>query len=186
MDDKKEKTVSWKNWISMIIILAMIIFVSFFNSQSQILFPDQNEKRADNNTSFAENTTNIDANITMNDDIYFKKLATVSLKTIAENLNCINKGGKNKNFTDIERCGKFLRENTNNSLRTMNQLNVSSSMQVTFEEYKNALINYNIGGEKLEIGAINRNASQMGDAIKHIENGNVGINNMTTFFQNKT
>lgn len=127
-------------------------------------------------TDTANNNTSI---IGVN-DTYFKNWVTISFKTMAENLNCISEAGKNRNFTDMERCGKFLSQNSDNALRFINEYNVSPSMRVVLEEYKKALESYNIGGVKLETGARNRNASQMGNAIKYIEGGTASVNNVTT------
>ena len=182
MNDKKEKTTVWK--MPIIIMLAMVIIVLLFNSQSSSPYRDQNENISiENNKNVTGNdvvTMDNGTNIIRDNDTYFKNWVTVSFKTIAENLDCISKAGKNRNFTDMERCGKFLSQNSDNNLRFINGYSVSSSMQTTLEEYKEALENYNIGGIKLETGAKNRNASQMGDAIKYIEMGTTGVKNVTT------
>lgn len=182
MSDKKEKTITWKNWMSIIIILAMIIIVLLFNNQSSSLYPGQNKNVSiENNANVNGSDTNIINNstkVTSDNDTYFKNWVTVSVKTMTENLNCISKAGKNRNFTDMERCGKFLSENSNNSLRSIDEYNVSPPMQITLEEYKKALQNYNIGGVKLETGARNRNVSQMGDAIIYIERGATDVDNI--------
>lgn len=194
MDDKKEKTGFWQSWMTIAILLAFTLMVVWFNSQSPSIRPEPDENISigngthvpiGNGTNFTiENGANIstgneenipignNTNVQMDIDTSFQNWIVLSFKVIDENLECISKAGNKRNFTDMERCGKFLGDNSNISLRHINEYNnVSSSMKTVLDEYEKALKDYNIGGIKLEIGARNGNVSQMGDAIGDIQNG---------------
>jgi hypothetical protein len=180
MDDKEEKKGFWQSWMIIAVLAILAIMVFIFNPY---MISKQNENISigngtkDNGTNVEGNTNVTDNSIVpMDNDTFFKTMVEVNSRTIFENLDCISRAGKTKNFSETERCGKFLSDNANLFLRHLNGYNVSTYLQETLGEYKNALSYYNIGGTKLEIGARSRNLSQMGDAIKYIQNGTIYIN----------
>jgi hypothetical protein len=194
MDDKEEKKGFWRSWMTITILLALTIMVAFLFSSHSPYIPYQNENTSIGNGTNVEGSTNIVGNgtnvegstnivgnstIVMDNDTFFKTAVRVNFGTISEDLNCISAAGKNRNFNETERCGKLLSENANLSLMHVSGYNVSHPLQTALNEYKNALEYYNIGGTKLEIGARNRDLSQMGNAIGDIQNGTVRINMVT-------
>ena len=185
-NDKKEKTGFWRSWMTIAVLAALTVMVFIFNSQSPSIRLDQNVNVSiSNGTNIAGNGTGNDTDITnsniaiINNDTFFKNSVEVNLAVILENLNCISEAGRNRNFNATERCGKFLSESSNIYLRNARGYNVSPSLQPALEQYKSALEFYNIGGTRLEIGARNRNLSQMGDAIEYIQNGTTNVNRVT-------
>jgi hypothetical protein len=180
MDDKKEKKGFWRSWMTIAVLAALTIMVLIFNSQSPSML-SQNENISIGNGTNVEGSTNVmdNSTIPMDNDTFFKSVVKVNLGVISEDLNCISRAGQTRNFNETERCGKLLSENANMSLRHVSGYNVSHPLQATLDEYKKALEYYNIGGAKLEIGARNRDLSQMGDAIGYIQNGTARINVIT-------
>jgi len=192
MDDKKEKTGFWQSWMTIALLLAMTLMVVWFNSQGPIVRsePDENISIGNNvNISIGNNVNMSIANDTnvptekMNNDTFFKNWVSVSFDVIKENLDCISTAGYKKDIVNMERCGRFLSDNSNTSLKNINEYSISSSMQKLSDEYRQALEDYNAGGTILEIGAKNENASQMGLAAKYIQSGNMHIEVVNVLFQ---
>lgn len=201
MNDEKEKKGFWQSWMTIAILLTLTIMVIIFNSQGPSIRSEQNENIpignvinippghdnitgrniTDGDTNITVRGTNITGNniAIMDNDTYFRKMVEVNLGEIYFNLKCISRAGQTQNFSETERCARFLSENSNLSLRHANDYNVSSSIQNAVREYKNALEYYNIGGTKLAIGARNRNASQMNDAVEDIQNGTAHVDKTT-------
>lgn len=174
MDDKKEKKGFWQSWMTITILMALTIMVFIFNSQGPSIRSEQDENISignsinveDNNANITDNST-----IIMDNDTYFKKSVEVNIGVIIDDLNCISEAGKNRDVNATERCGTFLRENSNIYLTSLSRYNVSNSLQTALDDYKKALEYYNAGGSKLETGARNKNTSQIIDAIEYIQNG---------------
>lgn len=123
--------------------------------------------------NYTEKTFNVAPN---SDDENFTKWLTMSNLLISNDLGCIVTAAKNQNFTDTERCGKFLKEDSDRSLNDSNlHNNISVSLVPVFNQYKDALKNYNLGGEYLETGAKNQNATQMEMGSRYIDIANKGV-----------
>ncbi len=211
MDDRKEKTKFWQNWMTIIILLSITIMVIWSNIQGPAIRSEIDENISINNGTYVSESnvrseidknipigggihsqigynknvqigsdSNIlsenDANILtnkMDNDTFFQNWVTVSFDVINSNLNCISESSYKKDFANIEKCGKFLEENSNISLKSINEYNnISPHIKIISDEYEIALKNYSIAGKKLAVGAKNKNVSQMGDAIVYIQDGN--------------
>lgn len=180
MNNRKEKSWIGKNLVLIMVILATVLIVillngqSLFNGQSSNPISDQNVSIG-NNTNMS-NETNADKD--------FKNWLSLSFMPIYNDLDCISKAGKNQNFSDTELCGKLLKEDSNRSLRQISKYNVSISLQASLDEYKKSLEYYNIGGLNLEIGARNRNVTQMVEATRYIQNGTENMYIVTNILNN--
>ncbi len=120
----------------------------------------------------SENDTNILSN-KMDNDTFFQNWVATSFDVIDANLKCISESSYKKDFANIEKCGRFLEENSNISLRDIKEYdNISPHTKIISDEYESALKDYNIAGNKLTIGARNKNVSQMGYAIEYIQDAN--------------
>lgn len=144
------------------------------------------------NSTGAQTGTGVDTqadNVTalpMDDDTFFETWVMMSYKAINENLFCISKASGDQNLSSIEECGRRLRENTNISLRDIDKHGANFSRKIVVEEYKKALIFYNIGGMDLEIGAKSENVPQMNYAVENIKNGTVHVELVDKMLYGKT
>lgn len=173
-DKNNEKTWIGQNLTLVVIILVttLIAILFLFNGQnsSPNLISDQSIS-VRNNINIS-NITDISNGTNVTDkDKDFKNWFSLSFMLIYNDLDCISKAGKNQNFSDTELCGKLLKENSNRSLEQISRHNVSITLQTVLEEYKKSLEYYNVGGINLEIGARNRNMTQIIEATKYIRNG---------------
>jgi len=104
----------------------------------------------------------------------FRTWFVLSYGPIREDLKCISKAAKSENMSRTETCARILKENSNRSLNQIesyNVTNISTTVRSGLSIYKISLENYNKGGEILETGTRNKNASIMGTAIQYIQNG---------------
>jgi hypothetical protein len=195
MNKEKEEPKFWQSWMTIVVLLAVVVMVAWFNSQNPTMRPGENIKTgngthvpigngADVQTGNGADiqTGNVDTQVEkstvvpMDGDTFFKTWIALSFGAINENLDCLSKASVFRNLVDIELCGKSLADNSNSSLRHMNEYaNISTSMKTASDEYKKALENYNIGGANIAIGAHNNNLSQMSNAIGYIQNGTAHI-----------
>lgn len=195
MEDEKEKKF-WQSWMTIVILLAVVVMVAWFNSQSPAIRLDENISIGNGTRVPIENSAGVQIGngadvqtgkstgvqienntvVQMDNDTFFKAWVAVSFKVINENLDCLYKAGEVRNLTSVEACGRLLAENSNSSLRHMSgYINVSTSLLAVSNEYKKALEDYNIGGVDIVIGAKNKNGSQMSNAIEYIQNGTAHI-----------
>lgn len=196
MDDEKEKTGFWQSWMTIAILSALVIMVIWSNIQTPSVRPESDENASMGNLTHAPTSNNANIvrseintqteNITdapADNDTIFKTWMALSFREIDENLYCISKESTFKNFAGIAKCGGLLANNSNFSMRH-STYDVSPSLQTVSDEYMRALEDYNIGGMKLEIGAKNKNESQMGDAIVYIQNGSAHIQLVDSMLNN--
>jgi hypothetical protein len=175
--NKEEKKGFWRSWMTIAILITLTIMVAIlFNGRAPYI--PQNENISTISNSGNSNVTAID------NDTFFKSSANVNIGVMSEDLKCISDAGKSKDFNGIEKCGKLLSEDANLSLKHA-EYNVSSPLQLSLKEYRDALEYYNIGGAKLEIGSRNRNVSQMAEAIGYIQNGTARISMVTYILNNE-
>ena len=199
MDDKKEKPGFWQSWMTITVLSALVIMVIWSNVQTPATRPESDEnismgnaahvpKNNDVNTGENEISAQAENNtdVPMDNDTFFKTWISMSFMAINENLDCISKASGIKNPAGVEVCSGFLANNSNISLKGIEQHNISSSMQNVSEEYIKALEDYNIGGARLEIGARNRNESQMRDAIGYIQNGTAHVKLVDAMLNNNS
>lgn len=206
MDDRKEKTGFWQSWMTITLLLAVAIMVFWFNSQgpavryegenvsvgngayvpigdnvdikteNNVDTPIENEKNSP--TSSGTNTSTG----RMDNDTFFKTWIGVSFNAINYDLDCISQAGYKKDIANVERCGGFLRNNSNLSLEDIDGYSISPSMNKLSNEYRQALLDYNAAGMYLETGAKNRNASQMAIGAKYLKSGNMHIEVVNILF----
>lgn len=212
MEDRKEKTKFWQSWMTVAILLGVTIMVIWFNAQGPAVRPEPDENISIVNSlrdskpisignnkpiSIGNNETisigsskhisiGNNTNVTekkMDNDTLFKTWVGVSFNAINDNLNCISQAGYKKDIVNVENCGIFLRANSNLSLENMNRYSISPSIQNMSDEYRKALEDYNVAGINLEIGAKNRNTSQMALGAKYIKSGNMHIEVVNALFR---
>lgn len=167
-DEKEEKTWIGKNLMLIVVILATVLIVALISYQGPNSIPNENTSTGSNINATAE------SNVTGKDKIFMSWFNSSYILGY-DDINCITKAAKKKNFTDTEQCGKWLKENSNRSLQQIDTYNVSSSLQAALDEYKKSLEDYNLGGINLEIGARDKNATQMNIATKYIRNGTARV-----------
>lgn len=162
-----------KEWKMLVIIVTCTSLVLLAINMSNNA--DNTINTNDNNGTGNGTTTNItivnkDALGITNDDKNFTKWLVMSSSLLSNDLDCIVKAAKNENFTDTERCAKFLRENSGRALNNSDlHNNISANLIPVLDQYKGALKNYSLGGEYLEIGARNQNATQMAIGGRYID-----------------
>lgn len=156
----KDMLKEWKMLLIIVICIGAVLWAININ----------NGNTATSNTS-ANNTTANNKILNMSgDDENFTKWLGMSSRLVANDLDCISKAAKNQNFTDTEKCGKFLGEDSNRILNESNSHdNISIYLVPVMDQYKDALKNYSLGGENLEIGAKNQNATQIAMGTRYIE-----------------
>lgn len=198
MNNEMKKEGTWKDWISVVIVLVIIIAGVLYYNYSLVPVPvptsDGNVSESnsantlvDNNTGILiENSTN-DTVLVIDKDGAFKNTLEVDNRVIYEDLVCISNAAKNKNFDETARCGRLLSDAADAITISINNSKVSPSLQTVLDDYKKSLKDYNVGGEMLETGAIYRNATQMNEAGMYIQNGTVRITKIVeTLYGNST
>lgn len=210
MDDRKEKTGFWQSWMTIVLLLAVAVMVIWFNSQGPaVRYEDENISMGngayvpigDNVGTQIENSANIPIKNNVNmptgntvnmstgemdNDTFFKTWIGVSFNAINYDLNCISEAGYKKDMASVERCGRFLKNNSDISLKDISDYSVSPSMQKLSVEYRQALEDYNVAGTNLEIGARNRNASEMALGAAYLQSGNMHIEVVNVLFSGNT
>lgn len=178
---KKSKGMNSKINVSIILIIIVLI------SLPQILsFSKENEKIEKNVTYFSENGSKPQTNgINLTDkDKEFMNWFGLTYIPIKNDLVCISDAAKKENFSETQRCARFLKEDSQRSINQSqfnNQLNESA-----LDKYIQSLENYYIGGKSLEIGAKNRDILLMSNATAYIKEGNIQIRNIMDSFPRQT
>lgn len=143
---------------SIIAIVSMIVLIVLF----QFMQSGKDENNKDNVT---------DNNISKLTEGDRKFQGWTNSLSIQGDLYCITGAAKRKNLTDMEICGRILKENSNRSLRQISEFNTSPSFEMTISEYKKSLGLYYLGGKNLEIGAKNNDIELMANASDYIDQG---------------
>lgn len=159
---------------NIIIIISIGLIILVFNYSSYI----KNEP-TQNITPIKTNITKDINNNETDNDKDFKNWMALSYTPIYDDVNCITKAAKDKSFSDIELCGKLLKDDSNRSLKQIGSYNISLSLIPLFNQYKKSLQYYNLGGENLEIGARNRDAQKMGISSEYIRQANEIMKNIS-------
>lgn len=175
-EDRIEKKSKGRNTkVNMAIILIVIVLISLpqiisFNKENG----NVNEKNVtyfdDNDLKPRTNYTNL-----TDKDKEFINWFSLTYVPIRNDLVCISNAAKKENFSETQKCSKFLKEDSQRSISQIGQFNESLSMNNAISEYKKSLENYYIGGKDLEIGTKNRDISLMSNATEYIKVGNVHI-----------
>jgi len=185
MDKEKLKKIIRENFgIIIIVLIAAVILISLNMSQNLFTNPELNAP-AKINRNFSINENGSTLNIT-DDDKNFKNWIYLSYRLILDDLNCVSKAAKRQNFSDTERCGRFLKDNSNLSLSQIDSYNISVSLLEVRDDYRKSLIYYNLGGSNLEIGARNRDSKQMYNATVYIQNGTSNMERVMILLGNDT
>lgn len=178
-----KKSKGWNSKINVSIILVIIILVSL---PQIISFGKEKNVDEKNVTYFSENGSKPQTNdINLTDkDKEFMNWFSLTYIPIKNDLVCISDAAKKENFSETQRCAKFLKED---SQRYLNQTNQTGQFNNQFNastlgKYKQSLENYYIGGKNLEIGAKNRNILLMSNATEYIKEGNTQIRNIMDSF----
>lgn len=145
---------------NIIVVFAIIILIALFQFASS-------DKYTDNVTM--NNNSNVPR--LTEEDRKFQDWTNLLSDNMKNDLYCIAKAAENRNLTDTEICGRFLKENSNRSLRQISEFNVSPSFEMTVSEYKKSLELYYLGGKNLEIGAKNYDTELMANATEYINQG---------------
>jgi hypothetical protein len=187
MDKERLKKTVRDNFTIIVIILAVAIILFLLPNIGIFSGRQQNDPT---NIDVNSNGTEIDLNKTIinitDKDKDFKNWFYLSIVPIINDINCISKSAKEQNFSDTERCGRFLRDDSNRSLRQIDGYNISLSLEEARDEYRKSLEYYNLGGLNLEIGAKNQDLLQMYNATPYIQNGTIGINRVMDLLGNDT
>lgn len=175
------------NIISSVLVVVIILSLSLWmnvgkdtsNKETATLSIKDNESmNKKENKTVSINDTDEDKN--------FKNWVYLSFRSIMYDVNCISKAAEKHNFSETERCGTLLRDNSNRSLGQIDTYNISSSLDEARSEYRQSLEYYNIGGLNLEIGAKNRDPQQMYNATVYIRNGSERMGRVVSLLGNET
>lgn len=163
----------WKMLTIIVICLGLVLFaINISNQNTDVNNAGTNGTANTIANKNAFNATDDDKNALngTSDDKNFTTWLSMTSSIISDDLGCIVKSAKRKNFTDTERCAKFLRENSDRTLNSSDSHNnISAHLVPILNQYKGALKNYSIGGEYLEMGAKNKNTTQMVIASNYIQ-----------------
>lgn len=169
-DILKDMLKEWKMLIVIVICTSLVLLAINVSNNAENTINANNSNGTGN--GMATNITTVDKNTynTTGDDKNFTKWLAMTSRLLSNDLDCIVKAAKNENFTDTERCAKFLRENSDRALNGSNlHNNISANIVPVLDQYKGALKNYSIGGEFLEMGAKSKNATQMAIGSRYID-----------------
>lgn len=181
--ERLKKTV--KGNFAIIAIITVIGIILFSLPNIGIFSNSKNDPINIGDINITETDLNKTINIT-DKDKNFKNWIYLSIVPIIDDINCVSKAAKKQNFSDTERCGIFLRDDSNRSLRQIDGYNISLSLKDVRDEYRKSLEYYNLGGLNLEIGARNRDPLQMYNATMYIQNGTRGIDRIMVLLGNDT
>lgn len=177
--NEKEKTGTRNNIMLIAIILAMALMAIFIINYQPNSVPNGNKStNGDTNLTNRTNMTNEEKNL--------RTWFVLSYAPIRDNLKCISKAAKSENFSQTETCARILKEDSNRSLSQIdsyNTSNISATLRSALSLYKMSLESYHIGGENLETGAKNQNASVMSMATRYIQNGTNYVNSAMTILK---
>jgi len=166
----KDVLKEWKMLIVIVICTSLVLLAINMGNNAENTINANNSNGTGNGTTTGATTVDKNVYNVSDDDKNFTKWLAMSSRLLSNDLDCIVKAAKNENFTDTERCAKFLRENSDRALNNSDlHNNISANIVPVLDQYKDALKNYSLGGEFLEMGAKSKNATQMAIGSRYID-----------------
>lgn len=174
MKKLKDMPVKKLGMVILVLAIVLILFMStrFINSE----YLSSPIDSSGNNVQNVSTISNDKVNIT-EEDRKFQDWTNLLSGHMKSDLYCIAESAKKKNLTDLEICGRILKENSNKSIGEISKFNTSPSFEMTVSEYKKSLELYYLGGKNLEIGAKNYDTDLMVNATIYIDQGKKKMTN---------